>query len=418
MATNDRFYESNLRYGRERSFKKHLEEGLITPGDEQLLQTYVNEKLAGNEIGELRANKIVTTLVLWRRFIKNEYKDITIEDVYEGNNKLKSGLNNNNSQFKKNTLYDYIRILKAFLYWCNDNNKVNHPLNERKLRMIRAKKDQNVTRPEDLPTEEDVLEIIRWQGDPLKRALFATTYEAAARIGEPCRTTWNDLLQDEYGYKIYIHDQKTGVERFGRLTMSCEYLNTYKNTRVAGKNDFVFTMENGRPLTYTSAKRYIREAIEITIDNTKQDNVRDSLLSKDITPHDLRRARITHMLIQGYSEYEIKMLAWGNPNSQQLKVYAKAREKDLDQIYLAKAGVVKRRDDSNIPTAPRPCSNCHTINGPTSDFCSKCGYPLTEEKINAQLDYEARVAEMRQDQDVIKAQIKILSEKLAKVESG
>lgn len=382
MPVNPRFYENNMNFGRERSWSKHRESGLITESDEKLIRTYIVELCAGKGIGELRANKIAFTLNQWRRFLLVEYQDLRIEDVYQGIAGLKNGKSVKGKPFKQDTLHDYVVILKPFMLWMIDNGH-NKQLLEKKVRALKPPgMDYNVTLPEDLPTMEEIAEIIKYCPDAMEKAFIATTYESTARIGEAARLTWRDLAGDEHGYKVYLDDQKTGQRRFGRLTMCSEYLNTYRNLKPgASKDDFVFTMSNGKPLKYSKAFKIVLDAIKRAIDNTQDGEIRKSLASKIITPHDLRRARITHMIIMGYPESAIKMLAWGNLNTQQFRVYVKLCEKDLDRIFLEKAGIIRKSDELQIPTAPRPCGNCHTINGCGSDYCSKCGRPLTEAKL-------------------------------------
>jgi predicted amidophosphoribosyltransferase len=33
----------------------------------------------------------------------------------------------------------------------------------------------------------------------------------------------------------------------------------------------------------------------------------------------------------------------------------------------------------SIAMAPRQCGHCYTVNAPTSNFCTTCGRPLTDE---------------------------------------
>lgn len=389
MPVNSRFYENNMTYGRERSFRKHRQDGMITESDEELIRMYISELSAGKGISERRANKIGFTLIHWRRFLATEYQQLDINDIYKGILELKKGNSAKGKPFKQDTLHDYVIILKPFLRWMIDNDH-NCRLLEKKVLALKAPPmDYNVTLPEDLPTMDEMVEIIKYTVHPMEKAFVAVLYESAARVGEAARLTWRDLVQDELGYKIYLDDQKTSQRRYGRLTMCSEYLNTYRNLRPgASGDDFVFTMDTGKPLKYSKAFKIVQEAIQRAVEKTDNEDIRKSLAKKIVTPHDFRRARITHMIILGYPETAIKLLAWGNLNTQQFRVYVKLCELDLDRVFLEKAGIVRKKDDIQMPTAPRPCSYCHTINGCDSDFCSKCGRPLTEKKIRELADAE------------------------------
>jgi len=56
---------------------------------------------------------------------------------------------------------------------------------------------------------------------------------------------------------------------------------------------------------------------------------------------------------------------------------------------LAKAGIREAKKPGTETLQPRQCDNCLTINPPISNYCSKCGEPLTEEAIQ---DHRALMA--------------------------
>jgi site-specific recombinase XerD len=73
--------------------------------------------------------------------------------------------------------------------------------------------------------------------------------------------------------------------------MSVEYLATHlNNCGSVEKLGFIFTLQNGLPLTYVTAQRII--------DRT----VKNSGMQKKVAPHDLRRARATHLIKQNFQE--------------------------------------------------------------------------------------------------------------------
>ena len=62
------------------------------------------------------------------------------------------------------------------------------------------------------------------------RALISVQYEAATRIGELGRMVWRDILFDDHGTRMTIHDTKTKKIRFSRLTdaISAKYLAAWR----------------------------------------------------------------------------------------------------------------------------------------------------------------------------------------------
>ncbi len=225
--------------------------------------------------------------------------------------------------------------------------------------------------PGDLLTPDEINEMLKKCTSTRDRALISVLYESGCRVGELGRLTWKDAVFDEYGVRLYIHDKKTNKRRYSRLTMSREYLATYRNDypgSASTDENFIFVniMGNlkGLPVTYRGVVKILRTA------------GKRAKITKKIRPHLFRSSRITHMVAQNYQESVIKKSMWGNINTDMFEVYVRLAEKDIDREFLTKSGITLP-EESLVPTAPRPCVRCHEINGPTSSYCSKCGAPLT-----------------------------------------
>jgi site-specific recombinase XerC len=92
-------------------------------------------------------------------------------------------MNAKGKPFKQNTLHDYVVILKPFLLWLVDNDYSDIP--EKKIRAIKPPcMDYNVTLPEDLPKEAEIVALIKGSKSVMERAFLAVLYESGARIGE------------------------------------------------------------------------------------------------------------------------------------------------------------------------------------------------------------------------------------------
>lgn len=82
-------------------------------------------------------------------------------------------------------------------------------------------------------------------------------------------------------------------------------------------------------------------------------------------------------------------------NTQQFRVYERLCEDDIDKEFLRKSGINISEDEPKaVPTASRPCGECHHINSPTNDRCSKCGYPLTEKALTLHLEAKAAIEQL------------------------
>jgi integrase len=392
IMINERFYKYSLMHGRESSFAKHRGT-TITEMDEALIRQFVDELMSTKNVGEMRADKIVVSLIQWRRFITREYKGITINDVHQGISRLKHGKNERGRPYKANTYRDFIAVIKQFLRWMMDNNLTT--IDDKSLKkIVIPPKDYETTAPQDLPTADEIKTIILSCKTMQQKAFISTLYESAVRIGELGRLTWQDVVFDEYGVKLYIDDKKRKQKRYSRLTMSTEFLAQWKNyVRDSSPEAFVFSDRSGQPLTYAAGVQRFSRIITA------------SGIKKHITPHDFRRARATHMIQQNYQESVIKKSIWGNLDSEQFKVYVKLQESDIDNEFLRKAGISTEKAERINPLGPRPCPVCHFVNSGMFDHCGKCGSPLTKEAIAKHKRDEEEAAKLAVDPDVLKKMI-------------
>lgn len=366
------FYPQIARYNGQKSFQKALAAGIITADDIALVREFVQERQAQKHISDGRVNKIIFTLVQWRRFIPRQYRDVAIGEIYAAISELKAGQNAHKKVFQQNTIHDYIRILKPFLLWMMENGYSSLP--EKKVRAIAAPAvNYQTTKPDEILSLEEIELLIRASVNTRDRALIGCLYESGARIGEICRLTWRDVIFDKYGVKLYIDDQKTRKRRYSRLTMSREYLAAWKNDFHPGEplpDARVFATFEGRPLDYTQAVRILRRLVT------------RSGIKKKVHPHLFRKSRITHMIAQNYQESVIKESLWGNANTGMFRTYVCLAEKDIDAEFLDRAGI-KVKADEERPLVARPCPECHTVNSPTARFCPTCGFSFTEEGTSA-----------------------------------
>lgn len=370
MSSDSRpFHPGIHRYNGQKSLNNALGEDRITPADRNLITLYVAERQASRHIGDHRKNKIVFTLVGWRRFLDPPYADATISDIYVAISALKEGKSARGKPFKRNTIHDYIRILKPFLLWLIEN-EYNTSLPERKVRKISSPSvDYQTTEPDELLTPQEIEALISACLNPRDRALISVLYESGCRISELARIRWRDVIFDQYGVRLYIFDNKEEKRRYSRLTISTDYLAAWKNDYHPGDpegNALVFQTFKGNPLDYVQARRVIDRATA------------RAGIEKRVTPHLFRHSRITHMITQGYQESVIKKSMWGNVDTSMFKTYVNLGDQDIDNEFLDKAGIVSKAETAP-PIRPRICPRCHRENGPTFEHCMKCGEPLTEE---------------------------------------
>ncbi len=343
----------------------YLRKELITLQDAQLIREFVAERRSCANISIGRANKIVFTLLGWRRII-GEFSHNTITDLYAGAMAIKAAKTVRGQPFKQNTISDYVAILKQFYLWLIENEYSLVP--EKKLRKLQTpRKDPMTKTASSLLTPDEVRSIIKACGRSMDRALITLLYEGGFRVGEIGVMKWGDLKFDRYGVIVNVNF-KTGIPRYVRIIMGKEYLAQWRQDYPGTPegDSLVFLNRNKMPLTHASiSKQLCRLSVRAGI-------------RKHITPHIFRHSRITHLIQEGVSESVIKLMMWGSINSKMFQTYAHLTGSDIDSELLRAYGITPdtgKGADSRLE--PRQCVHCQTINSPVANYCAVCGQVLT-----------------------------------------
>jgi len=379
---NKPFYNGQITYGYQVSLESGIENKIITDRDRKLILEYVEERKVTKDLSVSRINKIVSHLVGWRKFLSVPFAEATIADIYAAVTGLKGGVSIKGKPFSQNTLHDYIRVLKPFLHWLNEEGYNN--LNPTKIRKIQSPPvDRDTKSPDDLLTVKEVEHLLEASKDLRNRAIIGVLYESGCRIGELGRLQWKDVIFDEYGVKLYLTDNKTKKRRYSRLTLAASYLATWKVEYPGSPtgDNLVFIAQTGARLEYNAFLRIL------------QRTGKAAGITKNVHPHILRSSRITHMVAQNYQESVIKQSMWGNLKTDMFETYVKLGEGDIDAEYLEKAGVVVKKDTAD-ELKGRPCPNCHEVNAPTFDHCYKCGWALSPEAIARTSDLKEQIEKL------------------------
>jgi integrase/recombinase XerD len=170
-------------------------------GDEELIRRYVREHAAEKQISDARQVKITSQLCLWKRYLSQAYCTMTYDDILAGIEALRA------NGYSQNTKGDFIKIGKAFWLWLAESG-IN-PLPVERVRKIKPPgPDLTVTEAVDIFTPEEVAALVNAAGSQRDKAFISTLFESGARIGEMALLTWNDVVFDEYGVKLYITDKR------------------------------------------------------------------------------------------------------------------------------------------------------------------------------------------------------------------
>ena len=349
----------------ENSIKKSLALGVLTEDDAGLIHEFIAEMQASKNISLARTNKLVFTLVGWRRFIK-PFRDLTTADLYGGVAELKSGTSDRGVVFAQNTQRDFVTILKQFLSWMIENGYSTLP--DVKVRKLQAPPRNTMTIvAADLLSPEQITAMVNSSTRSIDRAIIMMIYEGGMRIGEIGAVRWGHLKFDNHGVALNVNF-KTGKPRYIRFIMATEHLAKWKSDYPLPIDDdsYVFLTERKTPLTHASIQKQLSRI------------AKRAGIEKHFTPKIFRHSRITHLIKEGVQESVIKLMLWGNINTTQFQTYLHLTGSDIDDqmsrhYNITDKGSILKEERME----PRECPACFTVNAPTSNFCNRCGRPLT-----------------------------------------
>lgn len=360
------------------ALEKAIKGGIISKNEHDLIVGYASEMTARYQLSHTRILKIVATLLGWKKnkLILVDYTDLTMMELYTSINNLNKGKNQRGHLFAQNTKHDYVIILKRFLIWLIRSD-MNRNLDELKIRDIKNPSQNNdTTHPDEILNPEEIVAMISaCEGSMASRnrALIATQYEAATRIGELGRVQWRDVLWDEYGAKLRIEDTKTRKIRMARLThsISSKYLAAWRDDYPGEPEGdaYVFVSERGDFLTYWGVLRIFKESAE------------RAGIKKRVVTHLFRKSRGTHLIEQGLPTANVVELMWANQNTKQIRTYIRMSPIEQDRVMLKHAGIISEEESKaqERRVTGKMCTICHTQNTPTARYCSGCGIGLSEE---------------------------------------
>jgi len=390
----------------ERGITHAITEGRMTAADAQLIHNFIQQLRATSGIGVRRAYKIENALTNSTRFVKTPFTESTIYDLYEGFENVKHGkkthrINRWNTQpdgtenkvseliqtdtpLAQNTIRDYQMFIKRFYLWLIDEKLCAIPRD--KVKNLKPVAQVKVTKTaDDILSEEQIEAMLKACRNSRDRAIVATLYEGAFRIGEIAGMTWADVDFSDPNFCTARTDFKTGVERIIPLHIARGYL-------LSWRNDYPGETCRGNPVfvtRYNTSLRYTGIKFQLTA------IAKRAGIEKHITPHIFRHSRISHMIKNGWTDSIVKTIAWGNLDTGMFKTYVHLSKKDILNEARKQNGIAAPEEDSSTDAMKaRQCPRCHTINGPTINFCSVCGAPLTEA---AAIDLQSMKEEIHED---------------------
>ena len=226
---------------------------------------------------------------------------------------------------------------------------------------------------EEIPTDQEIEQMIKFCYTPQQKCIIALSYDAATRPEELVRIKLKDIHQDKYGFEIDIHrikqkGKETNLVPF-RVIEAEPYLREWLNHHPYNRKEYsdaplFIDLRHSRPTGVNGIYKNIKGA------------VKRAKIKRNIYPYSLRHKRITDWKLKGYSDDFIVQLTGHTENTSSLKKYSHLTPNDVNQKRLKEAGKLKDiKEEKKELLKPKKCSRCKKENPVEAHYCN-CGMAL------------------------------------------
>lgn len=342
----------------------------ILPENKELIREFKRD-LALDGKSDARIQKVLSHMKIIAQHVDTPFPDMELGDLKD----LIEWVHNRD--IAETTQADYKKVTKQFYKWLEGENS-EYP--DKVDWITTTGPTKNGTLPKDLLTREDVDALKENCKNPRDRAFIALLYETGGRIGELIDLTVGDIEDHTHGRKVVI-DGKTGQRRLP-LVESVPALNKWLNEHPGGAVDdplWCQLRDADQQLSY----HYVRQKL-------LERPAKRAGIEKPMNPHHFRHSRATE-LAQEFKEAELcEWFGWVQGSNVPGK-YVHLSGRDIDKSYFQHQGIESvEEEDQEDPV--QECPRCDELNESTDQFCSRCGFALSE-------DARSKQAEIREDVD-------------------
>lgn len=251
--------------------------------------------------------------------------------------------------------------------------------------------ERHFIKAEELPTEEEVLRIIKYAPSARDKAMIAMTYDLGTRPHELLNLDINDVAFDEYGAVITVGEHgKTGA-RTVRPIFSLPYIREWLEGHPFRDNPKapLFIQQGarnygGRP-TVQTLRRAFQNAAKLA-----------GVTGKRLYTYKLRHASITREAGNGLGDQELKCFFGWVQDSKMLRVYSHLTSEDVNRKRLEQAGILKAKEKKR-ELGFQKCPRCGAENPVTHEYCNKCASPLDETRYRELMNREQEIKALREE---------------------
>ena len=339
-----------------------------------------------------RYSALITLHCLSKFAGKKDFKAFTKTDIISFldavknrklcNSKYKAKHKNDSKQLANSTMNLTKFRTKRFFQWLFDCEKGQYPENVRWIELKVIKGDHELT-PEELPTVQEVKQMIECTENPRDRALLFLMAESGARAGEISTLRIKDIIwnEDGFGFLLNIRTGNT-KSKFGRRIPLCACAEDIKRWI----NDYHPFNNNPCAPLFTS---YVDERVKKT--NLKVAAI--GVIVKKVAcragidkrihmhSHKFRHFRASQLAELGWNEMMLRQYFGWSKTSNMPAIYIHMSQKSMNNRYYQMYGKAKPAEskEHNLE-GPKNCRKCGLRNPTGYRFCFQCNTLLEEDK--------------------------------------
>ncbi len=258
------------------------------------------------------------------------------------------------------------------------------------VRKLQLKTIDTPVQPSDLLTQKEFDSLMEACRHPRDRALIAVLADSGIRVGALASCRVKNVEFNQYGATVYLSKtgqaNKTTPAKGIPLTWSTGHINQWLAIHPLREDPeaplWITMAMDGTPMSYQSLLR--------TVKNLGQ----RAGIKKRVHPHGFRHMAVTHWILDGYNEQEIKHRAgWSKGSTRMFKIYGNFTDQEINDRIYEKCGL-KTEDKRHVTL--KKCPRCSNVLRPTDKFCSQCSLVLDRQALDEIKQYEDKLPEILQ----------------------
>lgn len=259
----------------------------------------------------------------------------------------------------------YKKLIKKFFRMHTDDNPPKW------IRELRLPQHDSPVQPSDLLTTAELDILLNACKHPRDKAFIAIHLDSCMRVGAIGTLRIKGVESNQCGGVLYMsttsRNQKSTPPKPVPITWSMGYLNAWLDVHPDKNNPDAplwVSLQGNKisAMTYPGLEMMLKRVLKRTG------------LMKKVHYHLFKHQKVTEMILNGYSDREIRFQAGWSPNSNHMfKIYGNFYDKDMvDSIYV-RAGLSPQNKKAIKLTK---CPRCHVILVPEARVCHQCALVL------------------------------------------